>query len=69
MVSLNGGRPFAESGELKIAEPRNGSLKIFRILLSQFSQAQQVHANPLVHSISLPVPYQPHNSSSRYGVS
>ena len=39
MVFLNGGRPFAESGELKIAEPRNGSLKIIRILFSQFSQA------------------------------
>ena len=47
MVSLNGGRPFAESGNLKIAEPQNGSLKIFRILFSQFSQAQLVHANPL----------------------
>ena len=55
IVFLNGGRPFAESGDLKIAEPRNGSLEIFRMLFSQFSSAQQVHANPVVHSISLPV--------------
>ena len=69
MVSLNGGRPIAETGELKSVEAQVHSLKISRILFSQFSHAVQVQANTVVHFSSLPVPFRPRNSPTRYGVS
>ena len=62
MVSLNGGRPIAETGELKSSEAQVHSLKISRILFSQFSHAQQVQADTAVHFSSLPVPFRPRNS-------